>query len=317
MILKRLSQIFAAIAIFVVGQINCAQAETSLVVAKVNKRVITSLDLRDRYNFIISESKIKINSAEERSLLINQIIDKMVDEELIRQEGEKLHITLSPEEVEDVMKSIAQRQKKSLATLKQSFASRRISFSAYQDQVRADLIWSQIISGSVKSRIKIADSQIKEFLEQQKLNTDITKFLIAEIFIPSDKEAKLLAEKLVAELRRGANFKTIVKQFSRSPTADNDGEFGWVSSGDVDSKVYNGIIGLEKNEYSEPIFLVEGYYIFKLLDKKSVTELRENDAAEARKKIFMRELDIEAKSYLIDLRKGAFVEVNRAHLAKW
>jgi len=300
--------------LFIVGAVflvSFANAETGFVVAKVNNHILTFNDLQDRYNFVISESKIKINSRDEKNLLLNQIIDKMIDEELIRQEGEKLHINLTDPEIDGVIESLAARQKKSMTSFKQNFVSKKLSFGAYRNQIKADLVWSQIISNSVKSRIKITDSEIKEFLEQQKLNTDITKFLIAEIFIPQEKDAKFLATKLAAELKQGANFKTIVKQFSRSPTSEASGELGWVSRADVDVKIYDAISGLEKNGYSDPVFLGDGYYIFKLLDQKSVTELKENDAAEARKKIFTRELETESKSYLIDLHKNSFIEVDR------
>ena len=302
--------------IFFISLICSANAETGFIIAKVNNRVISFSDLEDRYNFVISESKIKVNSSEEKRLLLNQIIDKMIDEELIRQEGDKLHIELTNAEIDGVVESLAERQKKNTANLKKYFASKKISFSAYRNQIKADLIWSQIISNSVKSRIKITDSEINEFLEQQKLNTDITKFLIAEIFIPDEKDAKLLATKLVVELKHGANFKTIVKQFSRSPTSEGDGEIGWVSRADIDIKIYDSISALDKNEYSDPVFLSDGYYIFRLLDKKSVTELKENDAAEARKKIFTRELGTESKSYLIDLHKNSFIEADREKLLR-
>ena len=305
---------FRAFVISALFFINFASAEISFVVARVNNRVITFSDLEDRYNFVISESKIKVNSAEEKRLLLNQIIDKMIDEELIRQEGVKLGVNLTDPEIDGVIESLAERQKKTAAGLKKYFANKKLSFNAYREQIKADLVWSQIISNAVKSRIKITDSEIKEFLEQQKLNTDITKFLIAEIFIPDDKDANLLAVKLVAELKRGANFKTIVTQFSRSPTSESNGELGWVSHADVDVKIYDAIVGLEKNEYSDPVFLSDGYYIFRLLDKKSVTELKENDAAEARKKIFARELETESKSYLIDLHKNSFIEADRKSL---
>lgn len=312
------ARFFIVIALFFLISIYPAKSEVGFVVAKVNNDIITFNDLKDRYNFVISESKIKINSPQEKRLLINQIIDKMIDEELIRQEAKKTNINLSSEEIDGVIESLAQRNKKikTISELKRYFANKKLSFLAYQNQVRADLIWSQIISNAVRSRIKITDSEIKEFLEQQKLNTSVIKYLIAEIFIPQDADAKLLATKLVDELRRGANFKTIVTQFSRSPSFESGGEIGWVSRFDIDAKIYNAISGLKKNGYSDPVFLSDGYYIFKLLDKKSVTELKENDAAEARQKIFTRELEVESKSYLIDLHKNSFIEVDREKLLK-
>ncbi len=303
------------IAFFFIATEPCfAKDETGFVIANVNNHIITYSDLKDRYNFVISSAKLKVNSAEEKLILLNKIIDKMIDEELVRQEAAQLKMELSEEEIDGTIESLAQKQKKNIAEFKKSFLDKKLSFEAYKSQVRADLLWSKIISESLRSRIKITDFEIKEFFEQKKLSTDVTKFLIAEIVIPDDKDAKVFAAKLSSELKRGASFKNIVKQFSQSPTVENNGEVGWVSKGDIDVKIYDAISKLEKNEYCEPIFLSNNYYIFKLLDKKSVTEIQDNDMNHARNIIFSRGLEIEAKRYLMDLHKNAFIEIERKRI---
>lgn len=286
--------------------------EESFVIAKVNNHIITSTDVQDRYRYVISSSKIKINSNEEKTILLNQIVDKMIDEELIRQEAAELKIEVSEDDIDNAIENITLRQKKNLLAFKKSFSEKNISYENFCNQVKAELLWSKIISDSLRSRIKITDFEIKEFFEQQKLSTDITKYLIAEVVIANENnETKILASKLSSELKHGANFKNIVKQFSHSPTSENNGELGWVSKGDIDEKIYNVISKLEKNGYSEPVLIADNYYIFKLIDKKSVTQIHETDLSIAKQRIFTRELEIEAKRYLMDLHKKSFIETNK------
>ena len=60
------------------------------------------------------------------------------------------------------------KKKQSLGSFKSEFARNQVSFDAYKNQIKADILWSKIVSGSLKSRIKITDLEIQEFFEQQK-----------------------------------------------------------------------------------------------------------------------------------------------------
>ncbi len=60
------------------------------------------------------------------------------------------------------------------------------------------------MSEVLRSKVHISDSEVKEFFEQHKLNSDVRKFFIAEILISTSSNASQLASKLVGELRAGA-----------------------------------------------------------------------------------------------------------------
>lgn len=286
----------------------------NFLVAKVNNHIITNYDLQDRYNFLLAFSKIKINSEFEKKIFLNQIIDKLIDEELIINEAKNLGISTSIEEINSLIEEFAKKRGQNFSSFKNFFTSRDISFQNYQKQIEADLLWSKIISSSLKSKIKITDLQIQEFLEQQKLDINVTKYKISEIYISNKNDAKIFIEKLHQDLENGANFEDFVKQFSQSPTSDNNGEIGWVSKSDINSEIYNAISKMSKNSYSKPIFLADGYYIFKVLDKKNTTEIKENDLSFAKNRIFMQSLEIEGKSYLMNMRKKSFIEVYRTKI---
>lgn len=286
-------------------------SQENFIIAKINKKAITNSELQDRYRFVIAVSKIKITDAQDKKLLLSQILDKMVDEELIRQEAANLKIEVSPEEMRESIDVLAMQQKKNATQFKLFFIKNRLSFDNYLQQIESEILWSKIISEALRSKVKVTEVEIKEFFEQHKFNTDVKKFLISEVLISPSKNAGQLATKLVEELRQGADFKNIVRQFSASLTAENNGEIGWVSQSDIDHKIYAVISKLKKDGYSDPLLLADGYRIFKLLDIKTETKIADHDLNAARNAIFSRKLQTVAKGHLAELRKKAFVEVDR------
>lgn len=298
-----------------------SKSNSNFIIARVNNKVITYLELIDRYKFVLYTSKIKVKSSKDKKMILTQIIDKMIDEELIRQEAVKLKIEISPEEVKKTLDEVASQQKKSTKKFNYSLIKRNISVENYVKQIESDLIWSKIISAILRAKVKITDAEIQEFFEQQKFDTNVTRLHIAGIFIPTNRnlgnKSLEISTKLVSELRNGADFNNIVRQFSRdSLTVENNGEIGWFSAKDLDQKIYKEISQLKKGEYSNPVLLDRGYYIYKLLDRKTETKIEDRDMNIARGNIFMKKLQNLAKGYLMDLKKKSFVEVNRSKLNK-
>lgn len=300
---------YIAFCLFFVAKNSYCKNYQDYAVAKVNKNVITSFEVQDRYNFLVKFSQIKVNSEQEKKIVINQIIDKMIDEELIRQEGKKFNIVIAPEEIEAIVEAFAQKNKKSYKVFKSLFKKYNLSFNNFKEQIESDLIWSKIISSYLKSKIKISDQEVREFLEQNKQETKIIKFNISEIYIKKKDDSQIFINKLYDDLLNGADFENFVKQFSQSLTSESNGEIGWVSKKDIHLEIYKSLSDLEINSYTKPIFLNDGFYIFKLHDKKIEDNVDEDLKEYAKKRIFIQMLDVESKSYLINLRKKSFIEV--------
>jgi len=290
--------------LFLFSQASLAQ---NLVVAKINNKIITESEVNDRYHFVIAISGIGVKDASDQKLLRNQVIDKMIDEELIRQDAQVLKMEVAPTEIRDAIEIIALQRKQNVAQFKLFFARKNLSFENYAKQVEAEILWSKIMSEVLRSKVRITDFEVKEFFEQRRLNSDVRKFLISEVLI-SGNNAPQLANKLVGELRAGANFQTIVQQFSSGISAETNGEIGWVSQADIDGKIYEAISKLNKNGYSDAVALSDGYHIFKLLDAKTERKISDQDLNAAKNHIFNAKLQNVAKGYLMDLRKKAFIE---------
>jgi peptidyl-prolyl cis-trans isomerase SurA len=218
------------------------------------------------------------------------------------------------------MEAMAQDQNKTVAGFKNFLVANYLSYDNYLKQIRAQILWSKIVNKNVASKIKISESEIREAIELRKIKSNEQRILLAEIYIPlnnglTDKNyAGELSAKLVKELRGGKDFKNIVKQFSSDPGAENGGEIGWVGKNDLDSKIYQAIEKLKVGEISDPVLIKDGYHIFKIIDKKTIDIMTDEDINQIKNIIFNQRLQIEAKSYLMELRKNSFIEINRENI---
>lgn len=300
----------ALIAVFSFISFPSLSAEfTDFVVAKINNKAIANSEAIDRYRFVILTAKLSVKEAGEQKILREQIINKMVDEELIRQEAKNLKIEITEKEIIDGIELVALQRKQTPAQFKAILQRNNLSFENYSKQVESEILWSKIIAETLRAKVRNSDVEVREFFEQHKLNLDVRKFLLAEVLISPSENASQLASKLAIELKSGADFKSIVKQFSSSVIGGENGEIGWVAQTDLDPKIYAAISKLGKGDYSDSLELADGYHIFKLLDSRVETKIPDQDLNAAKGIIFNRKLQSLAKGYLMDLRKRAFVEI--------
>jgi len=289
-----------------------AQDNQDFVIAKVNNKIITNSQVRSRLRYVQITANFKINNSAEQKILLEQIIDKMIDEELFLQEAEKLKIEISENEINQALETIALKRKQNIVQFKLFLSKNSVNLKQFSRFVEAQIAWEKIVESVFVNKIKVSDIEIEELLEQGGLRADKRKFLISEMVVlknSKNSNSEEFVNKIYQELLGGANFKEMVRQFSVSLTAQNDGEIGWVGQGDVDSKIYQAINTLAKNSYSKPILLNDGYHIFKLLDAKVEKNIDEKQGSVAKNIITRNKLNNMAKGYLMDIRKKAFVEI--------
>ncbi|MES2677647.1 MAG: peptidylprolyl isomerase [Pseudomonadota bacterium] len=323
---KLVCKIFIVLALIIISNPiakSFAQQNSSIfVIAKIDNQVITNVDLIDRYRLVLKMSKIQLGSEQEKQIVLNQILQKMIDEELQIKEAKTLEIAIDDKNFQQAELEVAKSLHKNSQQLKSFFEQQSISYSSLTKQLQSQIVWSDIIKKTVAPKIKVNQSEIDELLELRKVKADIEKYFIAEIFIPltykndnDNIDSKELALKLADELNKGKNFANIVKQFSRSPTAEFGGEIGWVGVGDVDVRIYKAISQTKLGEVSKPVLMDDGYYLFKVVNKKTFSTLTEEDTNQVKNVIFSKKLQLMAKSHLMDLRKNSYIEIDRKKIA--
>jgi len=310
--LLKISSVFAA---------HLAAPTTVFVVANVDNQVITNLDLQNRYDFFAKTSNLKTSSEAEKLFILNKLTEKLIEERLEMQSAKDANITIPNEELAKTLEVVAQSQgAKNAKQVETYFKSKGISYDEYVQQIAAQLLYKELVKKVIAPKVKVTNSDLNEMLELQKMNGKRISLNLSEIFIPfknktEEKASLSLATKLVRKINEGGNFINIARQFSKSASKDLDGEIGWVEVLKMDPKVYESLKDLKVGQISNPIRVDTGYYIFKVMDTKTVEGLGDDEETKVRNMIFNEKLQIEAKSYLSDLKKSAYIKIDQDKLA--
>jgi peptidyl-prolyl cis-trans isomerase SurA len=164
--------------------------------------------------------------------------------------------------------------------LKTLMARRNIESKALTRQIEADILWSKLVGGNFGRSVHVSDEEIDAVLAEIEKNKGKPEYLVSEIFLPvdrpeSDREMLALANRLIDQLKEGASFAALARNFSKSVTADHGGNLGWNVQGQLGPYLDAAIVGLQPGQTSAPIRATDGYYVLLLRDKRTATGIDE------------------------------------------
>jgi parvulin-like peptidyl-prolyl isomerase len=126
--------------------------------------------------------------------------------------------------------------------------------------------------------------------------------------VPSEEQAKAKIEKLLARIRKGADFVKLVKE--NSDDADSkahDGDFGTPiqRSDNLPPEILKAIFGLKQGEVSDPIKTTSGFYLYRL------EELTVQPYEQAKDNIFIQIQQIKFQKWYQEVRKTVEVKITK------
>lgn len=130
--------------------------------------------------------------------------------------------------------------------------------------------------------IDIGEEEIDVVIAQIDATKDAAQYRLSELILPVDDrddiaEVRELAVRLVTQIRGGADFGAVARQFSKSATAAIGGDIGWVQEGQVESSIIQILEVLEEGELSDPIQTEDGFLIYRLDAKRQNTAPGKDD----------------------------------------
>ena len=257
---------------------------TEEVIASVNDDVITNYDLGQRVRLIAVTAGIQPTREDlpelERYALNGLIEERLELQELKREEnqqskdGKSISIIATDGDIDDEIADMAKENHMSADQLMGMFRQQGIQPETLRSQVRAQVSWRRWIQGFYGSRLRIGDDQIKAFQQRAAAEADKPKYEISEVYIDAQKsggmpQAMDEANQLVGQLRQGAPFASVAKQFSAAATAANGGNAGWVTAGEYPPEVQAAVADMRPGTLSSPIEVKDGVYIVYLQEKQA------------------------------------------------
>ena len=242
------------------------------IAAVVNHEVISVFDLLERMKLVILSSDLK-DTPETRQKLLPLVLRSLIDERLQLQEAANLDIRITDQEVNKALAQIERDNKIEEGKLEEFFAKAGVDTATLVAQVRASIAWGKVVRRRIRPTVDIGDDDIDEAYSRVVANLDKPHNLLAEIFLAIDspeKETEVfgVAQRLVREIRGGANFPALARQFSEAASASSGGDLGWVAEGELGGDLDAAIKGLKPPALTDPIATPGGYYILLLRDRQ-------------------------------------------------
>ncbi|GLX84022.1 chaperone SurA [Thalassotalea loyana] len=266
-----------------------AEQELDRVAAIVDQGVVLESEVKELIANIKAQAKQNNQTLPSDNAIRIQVMDKLINESLILQLGERMGVQVSDAQLDDTIANLAQSNNMSLEQFRQVILNDGLSYERYRESVRKELIIGEVRRASVRRRINISAQEVSNLLETMKAQTSQNEeYNIGHILIEFPPEptqadldaAKGRAEKVIELLNEGSDFGRIAIASSGDANALDGGSLGWKTINELPTLFAEVIDGKKKGDVFGPIRTGLGFSIVKILDVRGreVVEVEEVQA---------------------------------------
>jgi peptidyl-prolyl cis-trans isomerase SurA len=243
-------------------------------VATVNDESISDFEVRQRVALYMALNGINQQLTPEQKVRIRtQILDVLESEKLQLQEAQKKKITVSPLEVDRRLNGMMQDYRFTIDQLRENLKKSGTTEDALRAQITASLAWQKAVQDEYGDQVNITPEMVNGELQRYAETANKPHFRVMEIFLPVDnpeqnEKVKKDAEEVGRQLKQGAPFTVVARQFSQHPTAATGGDMGWISDGQLAPELNTALNKMQTGDISEPIRSTGGWYILALRERQ-------------------------------------------------
>ncbi|MDH4139521.1 MAG: SurA N-terminal domain-containing protein [Coriobacteriia bacterium] len=280
------------------------------VAARVNGEVITKAEWETRFEALKKQGNFNFEGVDGEATMIEvkqRALDELIDDVLIRQEAARRGIDISDAQVQEMIDR-ARAGFENEEAFNEALEMQGIDPDGMDDYFRSRLTKEGLIE-SLNSDTNVTDEEIQAYYEQNiQTFQEEEKSTIAHIlFAPQDIET---AEKVLAEIKGGAEFGGMARQYSLDESSrDNDGQVS--SQLPFTKEIQAAIDTLEPDVvYGDVVKDGQGLHIVKVVDRTPERTIPLDEATERIRAMIVQQRGRDDYYNLIqDLREQAEIEV--------
>ncbi|MBO4318106.1 MAG: peptidylprolyl isomerase, partial [Mailhella sp.] len=178
----------------------------------------------------------------------------MIDEILVRHAAQKNGITITPEQIDNEIKTRREEAGLSEEAFADLMKKQGMDDAKLRETVELSLMGQALVLREVFSKIVIPDSEIEQFYVQNGGVLTGPRIRIALIVYPDDETAGKMAKSAGKKL---SNFNETAKEVSVGPNAEDGGDMGSMSLTDLAPAVRAAVTDVKAGK-STGIFSLEG-----------------------------------------------------------
>ena len=289
---------------FFISNTSLLSIENKILI-KINNQIITSLDVKNEYKYLIALNPNIKNSNKDNILKLSK--KSIIQEKIKKIEIEKnFNNPKIPQKIlEQILKNVYSRIGiNNLNDFKEYLRINDVNFEDVKNKLETEALWNELILIKFSSKIKINEEYLKNIIQNN--NKFIKSYLMSEISFEilnlTDLDNKFLE---ISNSIKKEGFDFAALKYSISPTSNIGGKLDWINENSLNKNVKEAIKDLKINEFSKPITVPGGFLILQINDIKN-TKI-EVDADKELKKL----VDFEKNNQLNQYSKIYFNKIKK------
>lgn len=281
----------------------------SSIILKVDKKIITSFDVKNK---ILSTLIIAGNDITQANIdqLKEQTLENLIYIKLKEIELERFDFKVNKQRVNKFINRVSGNNKEKL---KIDFKSNGLDFNLWVKEIETEFKWQQFIYSNYSNKIEIDESlidiEIKEILKSRLNNKEVNLSEI-EIFQNDEFSNSDLISRIFDEIRK-YGFEDTALKFSVSSSSSEKGNLGWINIKTLSKKINNVLKNLKPGQVSKPIIQTNSILFIKL-NSERILENNDIDEELLKKNLIRRKQDelfnLYSRSHLSKLKNNSLIE---------
>lgn len=265
--------------------------EQQRIAAVVNDEIVSMRDLQNRLRMVIIASRLP-QTDETAQRIAPQVLRSLIDEQIQLQEAKRLNVAVSDQDMARARADVEQRNNLKPGQFASFVRNLGVDPDTVERQLRAQVAWGKLVRRRFGNDVTVSQEEVTDVLDRMQADAGKTQKRIAEILLPvedpaNEAQVRQLADRITEQLRGGANFAAVARQFSGAANAAVGGDIGWVLPERMAPEIAEAVAKMETGQISEPIRTLLGFHIVQVVDSRVLAEADPLKAVVDLKQLFL------------------------------
>ncbi len=270
------------------------KAEEIKIIKKINNQIVTNIDIKNEYNYLVAlNNNLKNLNTEEA----NKISEDSLVREIIKHSEIIKFISIEDLQNDKLINDIIVNIYKNLNLVdlndfENYLKEFGISINDVKRKISIEVAWNQLIVGKFNNQININENELKKRLKKENLDSqEVLEYNLSEIVFQANNQIEL--DKKINQINtsiENEGFNTAANKFSISDTSKLGGLIGKIKENQLSKKFQEELKKVDIGNFSKPINMGNRFIILFVNEKNKINQ-KLNE-----KQILQSMIDFEKKS---------------------
>jgi peptidyl-prolyl cis-trans isomerase SurA len=247
------------------------------IVAVVNNEVITQNELDQQLQAAIDGLRRRGTPIPAREDLEKQILERLITEKVQLQFAKETSTRVDELDLDRTIGRIAEANNLSLAEFRKRLEEEGVTFNKFREDLRKEILLDRIREREVDSKINIADSEIENFVQENKDEAESKgEIRLGHILVRVPEQAspdqlerlRARAQEVVDKMKQNGDFAQLAATYSDAPDGLKGGDMGWRGNDRLPELFAEAVAKLKVGEVSSVVRSPAGFHVLRVTDRR-------------------------------------------------